>query len=144
MSFKKPIHKTITVNTPTSIVWGAITNPEAIKQWLWDQQVQVISGWAIGSPFIIKGKFHEMDFETKGTILKLEPEKVFKYSYWTPISEIADVPENYQVIEFILMPDGNKTVLTLNITNLINEVIYGHVNFYWNTTLEILKRELEQ
>ena len=48
------------------------------------------------------------------------------------------------MIEFTLKSEGNKTLLTLTITNLINEVIYGHVNFYWTTTLEIFKKLIEK
>ena len=144
LPFTKIISKTITINASVSKVWDALTSADQIKNWLWDTEVIVISDWKVGSPILFKGKFHEMDFETKGIILKLEKEKVFKYSYWTPISEISDSPENYHIIEFALRPDGSKTLLTLTINNLINDVIYGHVNFYWNTTLEVLKKLLEK
>lgn len=144
MLFTPSIQKTILINAPVSKTWKALTDPEIIKYWLWDTEVKVISDWKVGSPILFKGKFHELDFEAKGIILKLEDGKVFQHSYWTPISQIDDVPKNYHLIEFAVNPGGDKTVLTLTITNLINEVIYGHVNFYWITTLEILKKLLEK
>ena len=37
----------------------------------------------------------------------------------------------------------NITELTLTLSNFTTETIYKHLNFYWNTTLEVLKNFIE-
>ena len=76
----------------------------------------------------------------QGTILQFEPEKVLEYSYWSSLSQHADVPENYSVITFKLTPVDGKTILTFTQSNFETEVSYKHFNYYWNVALGLLKR----
>lgn len=143
MSFDKTIHKTIEINASVSKVWDALINPEVIKLWMWEG-VNVTSDWKVGSPITFTGKFHKANYKDKGFILKFEKEKVFQYTYWGRLSQLPDTPENYTVIEFILSPGENGTLLKLTQSNCITYEIYAHWNFYWLVTLDILKKLLEE
>jgi len=143
MPFEKQIHQTIYINAPVAKVWEVLTRPELIKLWLWENEVEVISDWQEGSEMIFKGMFHDMPYTDKGIILKLEKEKTFSYRYWSHLSQLPDSPENYQEIEFNLVPENGCTELNLICSNTINEPIYGHWNFYWTITLNILKKVIE-
>jgi uncharacterized protein YndB with AHSA1/START domain len=124
-------------------VWKALTDPEILKCWLFDTEINVISDWKTGSPIIFKGKLHGTRFEDRGTILEFVPEKVFQYTYLSWISGLADRPENYTVIEFKLEPQNSQTLLTLTQTGFLAKASYEHWNFYWNATLDILKKLVE-
>ncbi|HXB11562.1 MAG TPA: SRPBCC domain-containing protein [Bacteroidia bacterium] len=138
----KIITKTITINAPPSKVWNTLTSPEQMKSWLSELEINVISEWKVGSPITFDGKQSKTN-SYKGIILKFEPEKVFQYSMWTNISRLPDKPENYTVIDFTLTPQENKTVLTLTHSNLIAETAMEHSNFYWNVTMQVIKKLVE-
>jgi len=144
MELEKILAKSITVDALVSSVWDTITNPEKMKQWLHDNDIEVVSDWETGSPILFRGKFHGRKFEDKGTILKFEPGKVFKYSYLSWISRLPDSPENYTIIEFKLTPKGHQTILSLTQTGFAAKASYEHWNLYWMVTLGILKGVAEK
>lgn len=137
------IKKEILIDTTISKVWDALTNPELMGQWMWEG-MSVTSDWKVGSPIIFTGKFYNTNYTDKGTILKLENEKVFSYNYWGKLSQLPDSPENYTVIEFSLINKENKTLLTLTQTDFITYEIYAHWNFYWVVTLNIIRKLAEK
>jgi uncharacterized protein YndB with AHSA1/START domain len=144
LTFTKTIHKTISINAPVSKVWDALTNPDVMKRWYSDTELSITSDWKTGSPFMISGIWHGTHFENKGKILALEPNKQFVYDHLSSMSEIPDIPENYTVLDFKLEQKGDQTILTLTCSNLITEAIYGHMNFYWSVTFQLLKKLIEQ
>jgi uncharacterized protein YndB with AHSA1/START domain len=139
------IDKTITIKAPPDAVWNTLTNPYKIKQWMEEpgMGIEIITDWKVGSPIVIKG-FHHIEFENKGTVLQFETEKVLQYNYLSSLSRLPDMPENYTTVEFRLVPLKNETSLTLTISNFPTEAIYKHVDFYWSTTIEILKTLIEK
>ncbi len=144
MEEEKIITKSITIDAVVSKVWETITNPEKMKLWLYDSDIEVISDWEIGSQIFFRGKFHGRKFEDKGIILKFEQEKVFQYSYFSWIPRLPDSPENYTIIEFQLTPQGGQTLLSLTQTGFAAKASYEHWNFYWIVTLGILKGVAEK
>lgn len=137
------INKTVTIHTSASKVWEALTNPELIKRWIADNEVDVITNWKVGSPIIFRGSLHWINFENKGTIQQFEPEKVFQYNYLSSLSNLPEIPENYTSIRFVLSSTEDKTELMLTLSNFPDEVIRKHLDFYWNVTLGILKNLCE-
>lgn len=106
-------------------------------------KLEVHSTWRPKSPIIISG-FHYTRFENKGTVLVFEPNKTLKYTHLSSLSRLADQDENYSILEFILMTEGNQTRLSLTITNFPTETIFRHLDFYWNTTMVMIKDVLEK
>lgn len=140
----KIISKTLDINAPASKVWGTLTNPELMVQWMTDAEMNITSEWKVGSPIVFRGNLHGIDYENKGTILQFEPEKILEYNYWSSLSQQADEPENYAVITFRLSATDDKTTLAFTQSNFLAETTYKHFNFYWNTALELMKRLNEQ
>jgi len=124
-------------------VWEALTNPELMKKWMSETEINIITDWNVGSPMIIRGDLHGIKFENKGTVLQFEPEKILQYNYLSSISRLPDQPGNYSNIEFRLAPIEDQTALTVLVSNFPTEIIYKHLAFYWNVTLEIFKRLIE-
>lgn len=141
---KQQIKKSILINVNQIKVWEYLTNSDLMKQWMGDPEmnIEIISDWKVGSEFTIKG-FHHEHFENKGTIQQLEPEVIFQYNFLSSLSDLADEPNNYTIITFILTPKGEQTELTVEATNFPTETIYKHLEFYWNGTIHLLKQVIQ-
>jgi uncharacterized protein YndB with AHSA1/START domain len=137
------IDKTISISASPSKVWGALTEPVLIKQWITDAKIDIISTWEVGAPIIYQGDLHGISFENKAMILQFEADTIFKYTFWSSLSEQPDHAENYSVITFNLTLSGTDTTLALTQTGFGTEVIYQHFNFYWNTALHLIKQLCE-
>lgn len=136
--------KTIHINAPASEVWTALTNLELMKKWISETDIQIITDWKVGSPIIMRGNLHGVKFENKGMVLQFEPERILEYNHLSSLSRLPDKPENYAVIEFRLASIKDQTTLTLTLSNFPTVSIYKHLAFYWNVTLEIIKRMIEK
>ena len=143
MEAGKTVNKTISIKAASATIWNALTNPELIKLWMSDAELEIISGWVTGSPIIFKTNLNGKH-EFKGKILQLEPGKVFQYSSWSKISRLPDIPENYSLIEFRLIPTENQTILSVTHSNLIAKAAVEHSNYYWNVALELIRRLVEK
>lgn len=135
---------TIAIHADPGKVWTTLTDFELMSQWMGEPEtnVQVSTDWEIGSPIYIRG-FHHISFENKGLVLAYDTEKRLSYTHLSSLSRLADRPENYSTLEFILAPVDGVTRLTLNITNFPTDTIRKHLEFYWNTTISIIKENAE-
>lgn len=133
---------TITINAPTAKVWDALTNPDLIKQYLFG--TDVISDWKVGSPVTYKGVWQGKEYKDKGVILKVEPEKLLESTYWSSMSGLADLPQNYKKVTYELSPNGNQTILTITNDNNKTEEEKDHAQKNWDTVLATLKGLLEK
>ena len=138
------IEKTVVINALGADVWKALTQPFLMKQWMGENEMNlhIQTSWAVNSPITISG-FHHLPFVNKGTVLQFDEEKVLSYSQNSSLSRLPDLPENYSVIKFNLSPADTQTALTLTIINFPTETIYKHLEFYWQTTIVLLKKFIE-
>lgn len=139
----QPFTRTVSVNAPAIEVWRALTEPDLIKKWLLDEELEVLADWCVGGSVIIKGSMHWVYFETKGAVLQVEPGKLLRYQQLSSLSNLPDVEESYSIIEFKLEPLNNQTILIIGLSNFPTESIYRHLVFYWNATLDIIKTFVE-
>lgn len=137
--------KTLIINASPSTVWNALTDPHLLRQWMGapEMKIEVITDWKAGGPIVIKG-FHHVVFENKGTVLQFIPNHLLKYDYLSSLSRLPDTPENRTILEFILTPAGDQTTLSLTISNFPTDSIFKHINLYWRSTIEILKKFIER
>lgn len=136
--------KTVQIDAPAAEVWQALTQPEIMQKWMSETELQIITNWQVGNPMTIHGKLHGVRFENKGTVLQFEPQQALAYSHLSSASRLPDQPESYTALEFQLAPQNDGTSLTFTARNFPTEVIYQHFAFYWNVTLEILKKLVEE
>jgi uncharacterized protein YndB with AHSA1/START domain len=140
----KIVSKTVQIDAPISRVWDSLTNPEIMKKWMSETEIEILTDWKVGSPFTIRGRLHGIKFENMGKVLQFEPEKLLQYSHLSSLSRLPDKLENYAILEFRVAPMDNRTAVTLTASHFATESIYKHMAFYWNVTLEILKRMIEK
>jgi uncharacterized protein YndB with AHSA1/START domain len=142
----KIFNKAVNIKAPTSQVWHILTTPELMKKWMIseDIEINVSTDWKVGSPMVIRGNMNGNNFKNNGTVLQFEPEKTLEYSHLSSMSRLPDRPENYSIVGFTLNPTEDQTILTLTLSNFPTESIYKHLAFYWNVTLEVLKKMIEK
>jgi uncharacterized protein YndB with AHSA1/START domain len=128
-----------------SEVWESLTDPAHMRAWMGEPEMrlEVIADWRAGSPIVMRG-FHYGRFENRGVVLAFEPEQHLSYTHLSSISRLPDEPQNYVAFNFRLMPDDERTTLSLTLSNFPTETIYKHLAFYWPATLDVLKRYVER
>jgi len=140
----KPYSKNIIIHSNPSQVWKALTDPKLMERWMSESPIEIHTDWKTGSPMIIRGILSQTPFENKGEVLQFNPEKLLAYSHLSSLSNLPEESENYTIIEFQLSSIEKGTSLTIHLRSFPTEIIYKHLVFYWNTTLEILRKFLEQ
>ena len=137
------LYKTIRIQAPAQKVWAVLTTPALMKQWLSDDEIHIHTSWEKNSPLYFHGNLHGLEYENKGTIIQCEPAHFLSYTFWSTLSQVADILENYSLIQFTLAGEDTTTTLTLTQTNFLTAVIYHHFNFYWNVALALIKKQSE-
>jgi len=132
---------TITINAPASTVWQALTDPQLIKQYLFG--TNVTTDWKVGSPITYRGVWEGKAYEDKGKILEIKAEKLLVSTYWSGMSGIPDLPENYQTVRYELSPEGSGTRLTIIQDNNDTQESADHSAQNWKMVLDGMKKLLE-
>ena len=132
----------ISINAPVDKIWDALTNPELIRQYMFG--TNIISDWKEGSPIIWKGEWEGNKYVDKGVILKLEPERLIRYSHFSPLSGQQDLPENYHTVTIGLSVKGKQTFVSLLQDNNATEKVREHSEKNWKIILDGLKKLLEK
>ena len=120
---------------------AGITDPAQVKQYMWGSEV--VSDWQQGSPLVYRGVWEGKPFEDKGTILEIEPHRLLRTNYFSPLSGKPDIPENYAEVTYALRPNGDGTTLTVTQGNIPNEAERTRGEGNWAMVLESLKKTIE-
>ena len=132
---------TTMINASASRVWEALTNPKLIAQYLFG--AEVISDWKEGSPIIYKGIYEGKTYEDKGSVLKVEPEKLLLITHWSPLSGSPDTSENYHKVSYELAVENGNTQLTITQDNNSSEEEQEQNAKFWKMVLDGMKKLLE-
>lgn len=134
----------IVIDAPPARVWEALTTPELMKRWMGEPEMplDIRTSWVVGSPIVVTGR-HHVQFVNTGTVLHFEPNRLLRYSHLSSLSRLSDASENHSTLEFQLATTGDGTELTLTVTGFPTESIFRHLDFYWRSTLHVLKRFVE-
>ena len=142
---KYPFENTvsITINAAKDKVWKALTDPAIIKQYFFGTNTE--SDWKPGSPITFRGEYEGKKYHDKGSVLENEKGKKLKYNYWSSMSGIEDLPENYANITYTLDEiDINKTGLTIHQDNIPDEERKKHSAENWKLVMNGLKNIVEK
>ena len=143
-TYDQQLVKTVSIAMPVARVWEALTVPALMQQWMAETEIEVLTDWEVGGPFAIRGPWYKTHFENRGVVVVFEPMKRLSYTHLSSLSRLPDVPDSYTTFDFVLVPNGEGTDLTLTLSGFAAETIYRHLNFYWMVTLHVLKRYLEE
>lgn len=129
------------IGAPRELVWLALTSPEIIKRYLPSSTFS--TSWRLGEPLVRTVSQGGSTYRDKGIVLKYNPPRELSYSYWSSRSGLADLPENYQRLTFLLEEEGAVTYLKCNIENAGEEEMSAIVMQDWKMNLARLKILLE-
>jgi uncharacterized protein YndB with AHSA1/START domain len=134
--------QSVAIDASPAKVWDALVNPAMIRQYMFG--TNAISDWKEGSPILFKGEWQGRTYEDKGVILRLEPERMFEYTHFSPLSGLPDAPENYHTVTIELSSLGKQTLLSLSQDNNPSEQAREHSEKNWGMMLAGLKKLLEE
>jgi len=133
---------TVTIDAPQADVWDALTNPAKVKEYL--HGTEMSTDWKEGSPIYWRGEWKGKPYEDKGKVLEVKPQRLLKYTHWSPLGGSEDKPENYHTVVYELAGDDGNTTLTLRQdNNPSQEEAEKMAKNNWGPVLEGLKEIAE-
>lgn len=102
---------TIEISAPATRVWEALVNPEKVK--LWQYGSDLVTTWQPGSSIRFITPWGDKIFEQWGKVMEVVPPKLLKYSLFAPRPDLADNPENYFFMTYLLEENQGKTKLSI-------------------------------
>ncbi len=134
--------QSVKIEASLSKVWDGFINPEIIREYMFG--TKVTSEWKPGAGITWSGEWKGKSYEDKGVILEMIPGKLIKYTYFSPLSGQADVPENYRTITVELKEMEGSVLINLAQDNNPTEESRVHSEMNWKMALETMKRILEE
>src|SRR5262245_30732218 len=104
------VEKNITIAAPIDRVWEALTDPEAIGEWMLDEEVRV--------DLRPGGAYAFFDGQTTGEFTQIRPQTLLEYTW-----RQSEWPSDYtdSLVHWELQPDGNSTHIYLLHSNFPND-----------------------
>ncbi len=133
---------TILIDAPGLRVWEALTKPELIKQYLFG--TTVTTDWKVGSSIIYTGQWEGKTYQDKGMVKQLETGRLLVTTYWSSMSGLSDIPENYKTVRYELTSEANGTRLTIIQDKNASPDEASHSEQNWKMVLEGIKKLLEE
>ena len=134
--------RTVTIHATRHEVWNALTNPEKVKRYM--HGTDMSTDWKEGSPIVWKGEWKGRSYEDKGTVIAVEPQRLLKYTHWSPMGGSEDKPENYHTVTYELAGEDGKTTLTLTQDNNASQEEADKMAVdNWGPVLDGLKETVE-
>lgn len=130
-----------TINAPLEKVWGALTNPEILKQYFFG--TEMITDWKARNPIIFQGEWQGQKYRDKGEVLEYERNKKLAYSYLSNWSGKEDLPENYLWVCYEVKADGTNTELTIHQSNYDEEGA-KHSEENWASLVAEMRKIIEK
>lgn len=130
------------IDAPAAQVWDALTNPSKIERYM--HGTEVSTDWRVGSPIVWRGEWKGTAYEDKGEILKVEPQRLLKYTHWSSMGGTEDRPENYHTVTYELAAVEGRTRLKLTQdNNSTQEEADRMARDNWSPVLAALKETAE-
>lgn len=133
---------TAEIEAPPHVVWRTLTDPAAIKSFMFGTTVQ--TDWQPGSTIVWKGEYAGKAYEDSGKILVVEPERRLQHTHFSPLSGRDDVPENHHTVTYTLEPSEGGTLLTLTQDNNASQDAADHSRANWEQMLARVKAIAEE
>ena len=138
MKYDHSAQVNVHIHAPLQAVWEALTNPEIIKKYFFG--TNTITDWVPGHKIVFEGEWEGKKYQDKGTVLAYKENEQLKYDYWSSMSGIEDMPENYGVITYDVSEDGGVTILVITQENIPDENRKEHSMENWKMIMLELKK----
>ena len=133
----------LTMNASRARVWDALVDPEKIKQYILASEV--VSEWREGSPIVWKSEFHGKPFVIRGTVLRVESERLLEFEQSRPIFRASQAvrTSDYHRVTIELSDEGAGTHLSLTERGSTTQRELAHSEGGWKLALGNMKALLE-
>lgn len=131
----------ILIEATASEVWNAITDPVMVKKYFFG--TDLVADWKVGGDIFWRGEWEGKPYEDKGKVLEIVQEKLLVTNYWSSMSGVADLPENYKNISYELSDTSDGVILKITQDNIATEEEKIHSENNWNYVLGEMKKLLE-
>ncbi|HJV97530.1 MAG TPA: SRPBCC domain-containing protein [Arthrobacter sp.] len=142
MSANHVATSTITIDAPPDRVWNVITDPQAVKEFMFGADLE--TDWTVGAPIAWRGEWEGKPYEDKGKILEVEPGQKLVHSHFSPLGGEEDKPENYHTLTWTLEDKSGQTQLTLSQDNNATEEAAEHSKGMWDMLVADVKKITER
>jgi uncharacterized protein YndB with AHSA1/START domain len=142
MSEEFSVKKTVILHAPAYDVWRALIDPRLIKEYFF--AVYVSGDWKEGNTIAYKGEWQGKKYESKAKVLQMEDQRLLRYSYWSNMSGLPDIPQHYHIITYFLQKEEENTVLTMTEENLAGQEMMQRSSRLWDEVFEKLQNLLEK
>ena len=75
--------------------------------------------------------------------MQIEKEKLLVSTFWSSLSALADIPENYKTVRYELSAENNGTRLTITQDNNNSQEEADHSGQNWKAVLAEMKKLIE-
>ncbi len=130
------------IDAPAQKVWTALTDPEMVKRYFFGTNLQTT--WVVGDPITFSGEWEGKPYTDKGTISRIDKEKLIAYNYWSSFSGKEDRPENYANITYQLEQEGNHTKLTILQDSIADQEALLHSEQNWKMVVNSMRELIEK
>jgi uncharacterized protein YndB with AHSA1/START domain len=113
-----------------------------IKEYLFG--TNTVSDWKKGSSITYSGEWEGKQYEDKGEIIDIVPEKLLHTTYFSGMSGKEDKPENYANVIYEVTPQNGSTTVTISQDNIDDEKGVEHMKKNWGMVLDGMKKLLEK
>jgi uncharacterized protein YndB with AHSA1/START domain len=122
------------VAEPPERVWAELMHPGA--RWMLGANIE--TDFQPGSPITFEGHFFGRQFADHGQVIAIERPRLMHFTHFSPLSELADVPENYHDITIELVPDDSGTRVMVTQRNIDTEQHARTSEGHWKSALATL------
>lgn len=133
---------TIVINAPAAKVWETLISPTIAKKYFFG--AEVITSWQEGDPITFKGSFNGNQYEEKGILQAVIPNKRLQYTHWSHFDGLPDTLENYRLWTFDLVAMESSTQLTVSEDNIPTEKQCNRSNEFWAEVIATIKQLVEE
>jgi uncharacterized protein YndB with AHSA1/START domain len=133
---------TTTINAPTGRVWSVLTDPDAIKEFMFGTEIE--TDWTVGSPIVWRGLWKGTEYEDKGVVVEFDPGRRLVNTHFSALSGQDDVPGNYHTVTWILEGKAGATRLTLSQDNNASAEDAEHSKGMWDSLVASVKAIAER
>jgi uncharacterized protein YndB with AHSA1/START domain len=142
MAGKYVATSTITIEAPPNRVWSVLTDPGAIKEFMFG--TDVATDWTVGSPILWRGAWDGKQYEDRGSVLEFEPGRRLVVTHFSPLSGQEDAPENYHTLTWTLKDQSGATQLMLSQDNNASADEAEHSKGMWDSLVKSVKAIAER
>lgn len=130
-----------TIAATREAVWLALVTPAEIAKYMLG--AEVVSEWRPGSEIVWKGEWQGKRYEDKGKILEIRAGRLIRYTHYSPLSGLPDVPASYHMVTVELSDVGGGTCVSLSQDNNATEQAREHSEKSWTMMLDGLRKVVE-